>query len=168
MNRFRWAGVILIALAVGLGACSSQGGRMDRPVVDERTEALVSLSAAHHKRADLALAQGVRADAKSEMTDLISVARKAGLNTAEAWDVRFDASGRLARLHLEDNELAQAETAVVEGLEGSEGAPATLVHGHLYQIYGDVLEKKGDARGAVTQHGRAIEVFKVILNRGAP
>ncbi len=167
MFPYRCAAVA-VALAVALAACSSQGGRGDRPVVDERTEALVSLAAAHHKRADLALAQGVRADAKTEMTTLIGAARKAGLTTAEAWDVRFDASGRLARLHLEDEELSEAEAAVVQGLDGADAAPATLVHGHLYQIYGDVLEKKGDARGAVAQHGKAIEVFKVILNRGAP
>lgn len=166
MFRLRLA--ILLALCAALAACSSERARGDNVVLDERTAALVSMAAAHHKRADLALEHGTRDVAKTEMKQLVAVAEKAGLTTAEAWDVRFDASGRLARLHLEDDEVNEAETAATRGLKGSESAPATLVHGHLYQIYGDVLEKKGDARGAVDQHGKAIEVFKVILNRGAP
>ena len=159
--------ITVLTLCAVFAACASEASRGDS-VVDERTAALVSLAAAHHKRADLALAEGARADAKAEMVALFGVAQKARLTTAEAWDVRFDASGRLARLHLEDGEVADAEAAVVRGLEGAQAAPATLVHGHLHQIYGDVLEKKGDARGAVAQHGRAIELFKVILDRGAP
>ena len=159
--------IALVVLCASVAGCSSEMSRGDS-LVDERTAALVSMSAAYHKRADLALEQGARADAKSEMTQLVGVAEKAGLTTAEAWDVRFDASGRLARLHLEDAEVAEAELAVLRGLKGADAAPATLVHGHLHQIYGDVLEKKGDARGAVGEHGKAIELFKVILDRGAP
>ena len=160
--------IFAMSLLVLVYACSSPGPQNSfGGPQDERTTALVSLAAGHHKRADIALQEGKRQVAKEEMGFLLSTAQKSGVTTPGGYDVRFDAAGRLARLHLEDEEVPQAEAAALRGLEGAERAPATLFHGHLHQILADVLEKKGDLRGAVEHHGQAIELFKTILETRA-
>jgi hypothetical protein len=160
----RW-GLVLALMLVG-GCASEPKNEAGIPAPhDEATSALVSLASAHHKRADLALLQGDRPGAKGELRSLVETRLRHPPRNEAAWDVYFDASARLARLHLEDREVGEAEQAARAGLAGEEQAPATLFRGYLHQTLGDVLEQKGDPRGAIEEHGRAIEIFRSILDR---
>lgn len=162
-------GALLLWLLMMVG-CSRAPMEDARPgaQVEERIPALVSMAAAHHKRADLALQREDRAAARQEMEALIKAAQEHGPPDAEGFDVLFDASARLARMQLEDGAHSDAIQTARRGLAREAEAPPSLFRGHLHQILGDALEANGDPRGAVEEHGAAIEIFRAILERGAP
>ena len=153
-----------------LTGCSSKSPNVAAPQVSsDKRDALSSLAEAHHKRADIALQQGKRAEAFTEIEALLQTAQSHRGATEGGFDVSFDAAARIARMHLEDGDLDKAEAAARKGLDGAEKAPPSLFHGYLHQILADILEQKKDLRGAVDSHGRAIEIFKSILGeRQAP
>jgi len=144
-------------------SCAKQAPGLGDNRDDQRTPALVAMSVEHHKLADIALGQGDRAGAMGQMSALLDQAEQHRVRTTQGYDVTFDAATRLSRMHLEDGDLAAAETAARRGLEGEAEAPATLFRGYLHQVLGDILEKRGDLKGAVDEHGEAIEIFKAIL-----
>ncbi len=140
---------------------------------DSKLALMTSLSTSHHKRADLALQQNKRKEAFAELNTLLDQIEKhlpaqaAGhkREIADSYDLVFDASGRLARMHLEDKQLPQAEASARRGIGHAAQAPNTLFKGHLYQILGDILEAKEDPKGAVQAHGEAIEIFRSLLDK---
>lgn len=172
--RVVWSvcGALLIALCFGelLVGCAADRGAPSRPQDDsvQRTTALVSMAVGFHKRADIALLQKRRDDAKAELSKLLVATERADLNTPEAHDVRFDAAARLARLYLEDDALDKAEAVARDGLKREDLAPPSLFRGYLHQALAEILEKQGDLRGAVDEHGVAIAIFQDILNANAP
>lgn len=162
--------VALTATLLWLGACAqpeSDAGR-DLPADPMHGAALVSLAEAHHKRADIALKQDRRDEAKAELGRLLEDAEPHRGELSESWDVLFDTSARLARLHREDKALEKAERVARRGLSGEADAPASIFRGYLHQELGDILEARGDLRGAVEQHGQAIDIFKAILDTRRP
>lgn len=159
-----WACVFGLALE-GVGCAKAQVDLAGaQSPGDESTMALVAIAVDFHKKADLALAEGRREDARMEMEELLGVCERYQVRTVEGWDVKFDAATRLARLHLEDNNLPAAEVAAQRGLAGADEAPPTLFHGYLLQTLADVKEKQDDPRGSVENHTRAIQVFKGVLD----
>ena len=162
--------VALTAALLCLGACAkSEPNDMRSPPADPtQGAALVSLAEAHHKRADIALQQERRDDAKAELGRLLENAEPHRGALPESWDVLFDASARLARLHREDNALTKAESVARSGLRDEEDAPVSIFRGYLHKELGHVLEARGDLRGAVEHHGQAIDIFKTILDAGKP
>ncbi|MBH25481.1 MAG: hypothetical protein CMH57_13740 [Myxococcales bacterium] len=169
------AAVALLALTLAFSGWAGCASEAPRPLPEspgysdqERTAALMSMSVGFHKRADLALAEGKRDEAKAEIARLLEHCVEYNVRTPDGYDVLFDAATRLSRMHVEDNELAEAEKAAQRALARGEGAPPSLFLGYLHQALADVLEKKGDARGAVDQHGAAITIFKAILDERPP
>ncbi len=152
----------LLALCACAGRPADLGGAVEEN--PQRGAALLSLAEGHHKRADIALRQGQRDDAKAEMNALLDTAEPLRGAAAESYDVIFDGATRLARMHLEDEALDEAEQVARRGLVGEAEAPPSLFRGYLHQVLADILEKRGDLRGAVEQHGEAIVIFKAILD----
>jgi tetratricopeptide (TPR) repeat protein len=155
---------LLLALLLALAACS-RAPAPERPTRDDRVPALIGLAEAHHKRADLALQRGEQDQAALEMRGLIDAARRHGPPTPEGFEVLYDASARLARLQLERGQPAAAIQTARDALQGEQDAPPSLFRGHLHQVLGDALEAHGDPRAAVEEHGRAIEIFRALLER---
>lgn len=161
------AALLLTPLALGAGACTQQADTLAAPPRgDEATLALVALAVDFHKKADLALAAGRPQDARAELGALLDLCDRYNVRTPEGLDVRFDAATRLARLHMEADQLPEAEAAARRGLDGAEDAPPTLFRGYLLQTLADLRERQGDPRGAVDLHTQAIEVFKGVLESG--
>lgn len=159
-----WASVAGSTLAV-VGCAKAQTDMASQHAEgDASTMALVALAVDFHKKADLALADGRRDDARREMSELLGVCERYDVRTVEGWDVRFDAATRLARLHIEDGDLTAAEAAAQRGLTDADEAPPTLFHGYLLQTLADIKEKQDDPRAAVEHHSRAIQVFKGVLD----
>lgn len=163
MSGLLGALVLGLALGVAFGGCAGTSEDAVYPRGDEATLALVGLAVDHHRKADLALAGGDRQAAREEMEALLATCDRYRVGTVEGLDVRYDAAARLARLHLEDDDPASAESAARRGLEGTAGAPPTLFRGYLIQVLADIRERQGDPRGAVELHSEAIEVFRGVL-----
>ena len=158
------------ALLLGLLACASREqegaphAETAAPYSDhDGPAALASLAEAHHARVDLALQKGDRKGAKREVAELIATARQYRSDDDQSQDIVFDAAARLAKLHIEDSEFDSAVEVAAAGLEDADQRPPTLFRGYLHQTLAQALEGKGDPRGAVEEHGRAIEIFKSIL-----
>lgn len=159
--------LLLIVTSVALLGCAQEARHapQDLPQGQNKALALQSLSTGHHKRADIALQSQDRETARQEMRALLATLQKHETQTALDFDLRFDAATRLAQLHLEDKQLQEAENVARQALQHEDQAPNTLFRGYLHQTLADILEKKGDPRGAVDEHGQAIEIFKAILDR---
>lgn len=177
-NKYHWGGTATALLATMLvmvtllAGCASRemdsfAGGLDEPNPVQGA-ALGALAEGHHKRADLALQQGQRQEAKAEMERLLTTAEPYRGNLPEGWDVIFDAATRLAHMHREDGKLEDAERVARDGLRDEDKAPTTIFRGYLHQELGNILEARKDMRGAVEEHGRAIELFKVVLDEHAP
>lgn len=169
----RMAMIMLAALLAvgGWTGCAAEHSSSEHSGMNaehDRNAALVSMSVGFHKRADLALAEQNREEAKAEMARLLELCFKYNIRTPDAYNVLFDASTRLAQMHLEDNALKQAEEVARRALAREQDAPPSLFRGYLHQTLADVLERKGDPRGAVDEHGEAITIFKHILDARPP
>lgn len=159
--------LLILAMALTMGGCSRSAGNLDVQSDATRGAALEALAEGHHKRADIALKQERRQDALQEMDSLLSLAEGYRGQTPGSHDVVFDAAARLARMHAEDGDLQKAEAAARRGLAQEDDAPPSLFRGYLHQTLADILERKGDLRGAVDEHTVAIELFKKLLGPGA-
>jgi len=157
----------LVAAAMVLTISSCASPARETPQLDSgstKGAAVASLAEAHHQRADISLKRGDRKGAKAELERLIVTANENRQQSAESHDIIFDAAARLARLHIEDKEIEKAINVARAGLEHEEASPPTLFRGYLHQVLAQGLEANQDLRGAVEEHGRAIEIFKAILN----
>ncbi len=181
--KISWLGSVMLSFALLAGAFGCAKAEPERqesvsanqaaepsPTVSPETKraALVSLSAAHHKKADLALHSDDSGTAINEMNQLLGACEQSTLDSPETFDVAFDAATRLSKLHLDRGEVEEAERAARRGLKLDKDAPPSLFKGYLHQTLGDVLEEKKDLKGAVDEHSEAIRIFRALLELRGP
>ena len=147
-----------------MAGCAAERKAPQEATSADRQAALVSMSVAYHRRADLALSEGRRDEAKGELERLVAECYRYQIWSDEGLDVLYDSSTRLARMKREDKELSEAVGIAKRALEIRQETPS-LFRGYLHQTMADLLEDDGKPKKAVEEHGRAIEVFKGILER---
>jgi hypothetical protein len=171
--------VLAVGGAAGASAGCGQGEgprgpgvRAVRPI-DERLLAALGVAQGLQRQADVLEAQGDRSAARAKVGEVLAIDFPAGAPEREA--VRLDAFGRLAELHLEDGDVAEAERTVAAGLR--ESTRPSYFRARLYHVRGRVHERlaadaraRGDAdaaareaRAALDWLERGIEENRVVL-----
>jgi len=149
--------VAIIALGVAAQGCSS------RPHVDERLLASLGLAQGYQHQADELEELGDRGGALARVRRVLEIPFPR--NAPEREDVRLDAYGRIAELHLASGDDRAAEQSVARGL--SERTRTSYFEARLYAVRGKIhqtrarrLRVSGNAEAARTESHLALDAFE--------
>jgi tetratricopeptide (TPR) repeat protein len=156
MNRLRHLAAVglVLALVWGPAGCSRRhaGQQPDpRPRVDKALMACLGAIRAYHRQADLHLARNKPDLARQAVTQIVSL-RCIRRPNPEIQEAVLDAYGRLARLHMQQGELAEAAQWLAKGM--ARKGPPSFFRANLYMVQGDLLDARA---GALDKAGKKAE-----------
>jgi tetratricopeptide (TPR) repeat protein len=160
-----------LAVALALAACANQERpEPERTQVDQQLLAALGMAQSYQHQADELEVMGDREAALTKVRLVLEIPFPEG--TPEREDLRLDAWGRLAELHLAGDALDDAETAIGQGL--AEASRASYFQARLFAIRGRVfrtraasLREAGNEEASREMSRRAIETFEqsIAINR---
>jgi hypothetical protein len=173
MTTTRRTSRLLALLACGacFGACAqaSGDGSEARRAIDTRLLAALGIAQGLQHEADVLEARGEHAAAREKIDAVLAIDFP---RVPEREDVRLDALGRLAELHLAAHDDASAEREVARGLAESTRdsyfrARLHLVLGRIHEARAASARTQGDEARAREEGRRAIEAYDqgIAINR---
>ena len=171
-------GISLVALALGLPACSSEREpaapttRVAEPsdVIGEDLMIALGQAKNHHRKAKVYMADGNLPAAIASVRQVLTLQFPRG--AAEAEDVRNDARALLAKLLLNQGQIDEAARTIDEGLAQSQResffvANLYTVQGEIHQARAAAFDDQGEAgkasatverRAAIASYDRSIRI----------
>lgn len=160
-RSWRWAGLVaLLALFACLGACAATpSDQADaRRAIDTRLLAALGIAQGLQHEADVLEARGDHAGALAKIDAVLAIDFPL---VPEREDVRLDAYGRLAELHLVARDAAAAEREVERGL--AESTRTSYFRARLYLVRGRVHEARAAAARTAGDEERAREEGRLAI-----
>ena len=160
---------VFFVLAVCACAPEERHATETRQAIDTRLLAALGIAQGLQHEADVLEARGEHAAAQAKMGEVLALEFP---RVPEREDVRLDAYGRLAELHLVAREDVAAEQAVARGL--AESTRTSYFRARLYLVSGRVHEARaasartdGDEERARSEGRLAIEAYDrgISINR---
>jgi hypothetical protein len=165
-----WWLLSLLAIA----ACADQNTAHvdERRAIDTRLLAALGIAQGLQHEADLFEARGEGAAARAKIDEVLAIEFP---SVPEREDVRLDAFGRLAELHLVARDDAAAESAIARGLAESTRtsyfrARLYLVRGRVHEARaaaartnGDEERARAEGRAAIDAYDRGIAINREVL-----